>query len=767
MNIGFGMRRRWLGLGMVALALPVGAHALSLGERYFERVATFPVFENTSIGTETVAEIVAAARDGTLLVYTDGENGAIGLVDITDPTAPAAEGNVLVGGEPTSIAVIGDYALAAVNTSASFTAPSGELAIIDLDTRRIVRTLALPGQPDAVAVSPDGRYAAIAIENERDEDVDVDGVEGGLPQLPAGALTIVDLLGEPADWALRTVELTGLNIPFAADPEPEYVTINALNVAAVTLQENNAVALVFLPTGRVIRTFEAGAVDLTAIDVEENGRIELTGELTGVPREPDGIAWVSPFVLATADEGDLFGGSRGFTLFGNRGRVLYTSGEALDQAAVRLGQYPEDRSENKGSEPENVAYARYGKLGKDRLLFVGAERSNLLFVYEVDPLGQVELLQILPTGVAPEGILPIPSRDLLVVAAEEDDRDDKIRSSLTIYRRSAAAPAYPTIASADTAAGTPIPWGALSGLAVDPAAPRFAWSVADSFYAQSRIFRLDLDATPALLDMAITLTDPADLLAAVDAEFDATLVNADDTVNLDLEGIALAGAGGFWLVSEGAGTIGDADRPVESPNLLLQVDATGAISRVVRLPASVEARQRRFGFEGVAEAGDFLYVAFQREWADDPADRVRIGRFDPATDSWAFYYYPLEAPSSPNGGWVGLSDLTYLGSGRFAAIERDDQAGADARIKRLYAFSVNGLTPLTDPAGGTTPAFPVLAKSEAADLLPALTATGGVVLEKIEGLAAIGEEALIVNDNDGVDDSSGETQLLRLDAVFD
>jgi peptide/nickel transport system ATP-binding protein len=155
----FGSPRRWLGLGLAALAVPAAAQALGSGERYFERVATFPVFENTSIDTDTVAEIVAAARDGTLLVYTDGENGAIGLVDITDPAAPTPAGNVPVGGEPTSVAVLGDYALTAVNTSASFTAPSGELAIIDLNARRIVRTLALPGQPDAAA-SPRGHRAA-------------------------------------------------------------------------------------------------------------------------------------------------------------------------------------------------------------------------------------------------------------------------------------------------------------------------------------------------------------------------------------------------------------------------------------------------------------------------------------------------------------------------------------------------------------------------------------------------------------------------------
>jgi hypothetical protein len=33
----------------------------------------------------------------------------------------------------------------------------------------------LGGQPDSVAASPDGRYLAVAIENERDEDLD-DGV---------------------------------------------------------------------------------------------------------------------------------------------------------------------------------------------------------------------------------------------------------------------------------------------------------------------------------------------------------------------------------------------------------------------------------------------------------------------------------------------------------------------------------------------------------------------------------------------------------------
>ena len=40
---------------------------------------------------------------------------------------------------------------------------------------------------------------------------------------------------------------------------------------------------------------------------------------------------------------------------------------------------------------------------------------------------------------------------------------------------------------------------------------------------------------------------------------------------------------------------------------------------------------------------------------------------------------------------------------------------------------------------------------------------GGLVPEKIEGAALMANgDVLIINDNDGVDDNSGETQLLNL-----
>lgn len=740
-------------LAAAALLAPVLAVAVPAPESYFTRLATFPVFRNTDIDQETVAEIVAASTDGNTLIYTDSPNDQIGFVDISDPAQPAPLGVLGLAGEPTSVAVHGPHALVAVNTSADFVHPAGELAVIDIASRTLIATLPLGGQPDSVAVSPDGRHAAIAIENERDEDLG----DGAPPQVPAGWLAVVDLAGAPADWPLRKVELTGLADRFPEDPEPEYVTINQANIAVVSLQENNHLALVHLPSGRVLRDYPAGAVDLDGIDAEENDFIDPTSMLAGVLREPDGVAWLDPLSFATANEGDLDGGSRGFSIFDFGGGLVYESGADFEHAVIRAGHYPEGRSENKGNEPENVAFARYGH---DRLLFVGSERASVVGVYRLEGLHRPEFLQLLPTGLGPEGLLPIPARGLLVAASENDDRGDKFRGTLSIYRRGAATPAYPTIASAERADGTPQPWGALSALAVDPENAGRGFSVHDSFYRHTRLYTLDLGATPARIDGEIPLRDGAGLLAAVAPE----LVEADGSVSLDAEGLAIRTGGGFWLASEGDGT-------AAMPNLLLAVAADGAIERVVTLPASTAARQTGSGFEGVATVGmgsaEQVYVAFQREWKDDPKGRVRIGRYTPADGSWRFFHYPLDAVESPFGGWVGLSELVALDADRFAVVERDNQAGADARVKRLYTFSVAGTEPQADPASGPT-AFPLLAKTLATDLMPALEATGGAVLEKIEGLAALpGGDALIVNDNDGVDGSSGETQLLRLPAVFD
>jgi hypothetical protein len=157
-----------------------------------------------------------------------------------------------------------------------------------------------------------------------------------------------------------------------------------------------------------------------------------------------------------------------------------------------------------------------------------------------------------------------------------------------------------------------------------------------------------------------------------------------------------------------------------------------------------------------------VYVAFQREWTNDPVGRVRIGRYTPATGEWRFFYYPLDEVASPAGGFVGLSEIVALDADTLLVLERDNQGGPDARIKRFYTVSIAGVTP-TPQRPGQSQAFPLVSKLLVRDLLPDLAAPRGWIQEKVEGVAvALDGNVYIVTDNDGVDENTGETQFIRL-----
>jgi hypothetical protein len=719
----------------------------------FQRVATLPNYLNdTDIEGQTVSEIVSSSQGGNTLVYTDSLLGEIGFIDITDPSAPISGGKLVVGGEPTSVAVLGEnLALVAVDTGESFTEPSGHLAVVDIAARSIVVELPLGGQPDSVAISPSGRFAAIAIENERDEEVVVDAVEGGLSQAPGGFLSIVDITpGEPASWRVRRVELTGLSDEGPSDPEPEFVDINAADEVVVSLQENDHLIVVDLPSGLIIDDFSAGNVALTGVDATEDGIISLT-ESIDVPREPDAVAWVpgpSGIRIATANEGDLFGGSRGFSIFERDGQVSFDSGSALEEIAVRHGHYPEGRSDSKGTEPEAIEFARIG--GVD-YLFVGSERGSFVAVYTLNAGGTPEFLQLLPAPLGPEGVHAIPSRGLLVVSGEEDDPSFGVRSSVMIYQLGSARSSYPQIVAADDDAGNPIAWSALSGLAALPGQPQKLLGVWDGFYSEARILTIDTARAPAVITASTTVTG--------------------SNASLDPEGISVAPDGSYWIASEG-----DDEGRV---NLLVQVDPAGAVLREVALPADIEACRAATenretlasGFEGVAAVptprGYVLVVPQQRGWDfttpecedkdDDPLDenpaepsQTRLWLYDPASAVWSHVAYALE-PIPENAGWVGLSEISAVPGG-FVLIERDNLSGDFARLKTLVHV---GRRALRDGVARDD--------KRAFDLIPSLEQTHGWITDKPEGVA-IGADGkvFVVTDNDGVDGWSGETWFLRL-----
>ncbi|AGG73839.1 esterase-like activity of phytase family protein [Sinorhizobium meliloti] len=717
----------------LAAALAASTASVVQAEQVFNRIASFAVATNLPEGAErnapTSAEIITASEDGNTLIYSDSPGKRIGFIDITDAKAPEAGGIVSFSGEPTSVAVAGAKALVAVNTSESFTKPSGVLAVVDIAGRKVDATCDLGGQPDSVAVNKDRTLAAIAIENERDEDVN----DGQIPQMPAGDLVILSLKDGAADCAtIKHVTLTGLAEVAGDDPEPEFVAFNGRDEIALTLQENNHIVVIDGKSATVKTHFPAGTVDLEAIDTKRDGSIAFTGEQAGRKREPDAIKWLDDR-LVVANEGDYEGGSRGFTIFDTTGKVLYESGAGFERAIASIGHYPEKRSSAKGVEPEGLELAQFGE---DKLFFVLSERASIVGVYK-DTGGEPELVQLLPSGVSPEGAVAIPGRNLFATANEVDlVEDGGARSHVMIYERAEGEAAYPQIRSVEKD-GLPIGFGALSGLAAADK-PGFLHAVNDSvFSSQPTIFTIDATQKPALITEALPI-----------------IRDGAPAQKLDIEGIANDGEGGFWLASEG-----NSDKLYS--HALLHVNKKGEIKQEIALPEELRANEIRYGFEGVAVVGEgddqVLWMAVQREWKDDEKGFVKLVSYKPSSKEWGAVRYPLEKSEE---GWVGLSEISVHGDYAYI-VERDNLIGEAAKLKKLYRVALADLKPAA--LGGE---LPVVNKEEVRDLIPDLQSLNGYVVDKVEGFAVdAAGNGYVVTDNDGVDDSSGETLFFSIGAM--
>ena len=749
----------------------------------FERTATYPVYENRPEGedksAETVAEISTVSKDGKTLIHTDALAQRIGFIDISDPNVPKGLGTLDLKAqghakdEPTSVAVYGDYLLVVIDeTAGDFANPKGRVDIVRISDRTRVSSIDLKGQPDSIAISPAGApgkpTAAIAMENQRDEDLN----DGNLPQLPTGFVQTIDLSGDAKDWKatpirfeddngklLDAVKKAGLDTP--EDLEPEYVSINGKNQLAVTLQENNGVAIIDLQTNRITNVFSAGSAEVKGVDTQSDKLINPTDTLPATPREPDAIAWIDDNHVATANEGDWKGGTRGWTVFDASGKIVWDAGNSVENLAIRHGLHNNKRAKKKGVETEGIATA---KMNGTNYAFVGSERSNFVAVYNVNDPANPQFVQMLFTTNGPEGILPIPERNMLAVSSEVDEPDNAVRSAVTLYRLGGQE-SQPSIVSTDEG-DAPIGWGALGALTADPKDANRLYAASDSAYANGWVYTIDASKQPAVI-----------------TERRAVKRDGAPAEDLDIEGISMAADGGFWIASEGK---------KGKDNRLIHTDKDLNITSTVELPADVAEHIGKWGLEGVSSTKDEngveqLFVAVQRPlWKDPEAkDRealegentTRIGKYDTKTKQWQWFGYELEKPAG-KGDWMGLSEITALDDKHLLVIERDKLNGPDAKVKRVMkvtlpeggakgaAAGANGGASGDVDGGASGEALPMVKKELAVDVLPKLRATNGWTQEKLEGftIAADGQ-MYAVTDNDALEDATGETVFLRLGKV--
>ncbi|MEH2068769.1 MAG: phytase [Nostoc sp.] len=248
----------------------------------------------------------------------------------------------------------------------------------------------------------------------------------------------------------------------------------------------------------------------------------------------------------------------------------------------------------------------------------------------------------------------------------------------------------------------------------------------------------------------------------------------NDPLGADLEGIAVAQNGDYWMVDEyrpaiyhfdSNGKLIDRFIPQGTATAPNPDQPAGTFGTEV-LPAVYAQRRNNRGFEAVALQGNKLYAFIQSaiDNPDVPNDasskaslNLRILEFDIASKQvTGEYLYRLQGLP----GTDKIGDAVSLGNGKFAVVERDDN-GTSAGNKLIYQINLAGATNINNPANFTLPAGKTIEQLTSTELAAAnvtpvtkslianAAQLGYTGVEKLEGLALVAPNTLaLINDND-------------------
>jgi len=374
------------------------------------------------------------------------------------------------------------FGVASIVPTATTSSDFGRIAFFDLSSGSILKTLDVGYHPDSVSMTPDrtkllvaneGEFVSTGVESNfaRPGSVSVVNLSGitnaaGLSALTSSNVNTYDFsagnLGSGVSLqGVRDNTLATNNATTSAgfaNIEAEYIAPTN-DKAYVTLQENNAIAVLDLASGKYEAIHKLGTITQTIDASDRDGAgngttIAINDTLKGLPM-PDTMVLFTKngsTLLATANEGDSRPDdgdvARGSTLTGNMttavaatanntgigrlnllkdqgrdadgkiadptmmgtrsfslwdattGTLVFDSGSAIEQWVAandptafnmnsgNLTQI-DTRSDDKGPEPEALAFGRID--GKD-FIFVGAERQNGIFQFDITDLNNVSIV---------------------------------------------------------------------------------------------------------------------------------------------------------------------------------------------------------------------------------------------------------------------------------------------------------------------------------------------------------------------------------------
>lgn len=279
---------------------------------------------------KSAAEIVAYHAASQRILTVNAQSGKVDILDASDPTNPNKVASVSAGGdkEINSVAVRPDgLAIAAVQQADK--TENGEALLFDAASGDELGRVPLGALPDNVHITKDGAYALTANEGEPSDELTADGTE--YAKDPEGTVSVISLpdgVAAPSVADVRTADFRAFDGPDAElDPsirvfgpenhhnkpsldfEPEYIS-SADGKAYVTLQENNAIAVVDIASATVDKVLPAHIADHSVVPLDPSNK-DGEAKLRTIPVHglsmPDSIGAFQTngqTYFATANEGD-------------------------------------------------------------------------------------------------------------------------------------------------------------------------------------------------------------------------------------------------------------------------------------------------------------------------------------------------------------------------------------------------------------------------------------------------------------------------------
>lgn len=217
----------------------------------------------------TASEIPAYDAASRRAFVVNGALGSVDVLDLADPRAPRRLGAIdaasLGGGAANSVAA--RDGLVAIAVQAAVKTDAGQVHLVRAATLEPIAVAEVGALPDMLTFTPDGTHLVVANEGEPSDDDAVD---------PAGSVSVIDVKN-PAAPVVRTaifdgfdadvlrrrgVRLARAGASAAQDLEPEYVAVAPDGRTAwVTLQENNALAVVNIERAEIVDVLPLGEQD--------------------------------------------------------------------------------------------------------------------------------------------------------------------------------------------------------------------------------------------------------------------------------------------------------------------------------------------------------------------------------------------------------------------------------------------------------------------------------------------------------------------------